>query len=393
MTEPDSGRGPAEGRRDQSKLARSLSLVTAGSASGQFFLALSIPLVSRLYEPAEVGAFALALAFAQLAAIAVSGRIEQVLPRLGAGRRWQAFLTSASPMVVILPLVGGALALSGRISVHLALAMVVLTASISLYNIVCLCVLSVQRYRLVATMRFVNGLLTAVLQVAGGLVASTSDMLIYTYSAGNVVAIVLSIAILRQMRRARSAESTRVVFRDERLGVFALSVGGSALMSSLSLALPVIAFSSIYGAAVVGSFFLARKLIMIPTQLVATTVSEVSYSVIARQTPTEIREHVLRWMRRLWMAAGATLVVGAIAAPAAELLMGNGYEYLWQVVLMLTIAAATQLVATSLSNVLLALHAERLRFVWNVGRLAALAARSRRFGGFFRSTTWWPLRR
>ena len=49
---------------------------------GQGLLALSILLVARVYEAEEIATFAVFLALAQPLSIVLSGRLEQVLPRL-----------------------------------------------------------------------------------------------------------------------------------------------------------------------------------------------------------------------------------------------------------------------------------------------------------------------
>lgn len=348
------------------------SVVTAGSALGQLFLALSIPFVARLYTSSEVGEFALALSYAQLIAIALSGRLEQSLPRLAPAARWAGFRLALAPTLLLVPLAVAAAWVGGGDVGRFVLGAVPLAASIVVYNILSLCVLSQQLFTLIATMRLVNGLMTAVLQVAGGFVHPTTPMLIATYALGNVCACLLAVPAVVRMVRGRGTDSLRTVWKRERLGRFGVSVGGSALMSNFSLSLPVIAFSALYGNSLVGSFYLARKVLMIPTQLVATTVSDVSYSMIAQLTFAEIRPVVRRWLSGLRKVGLLTVAIGVVAAPVADLVVGDGYDYLWQVVLMLTIASAAQLVATSLSNVLLALHEERLRFLWNVSRLFGL---------------------
>ena len=122
----------------------------------------------------------------------------------------------------------------------------------------------------------------------------------------------------------------------------------------------------------VGSFFLARRLLMLPTELIASTVSDVSYSLIATNSVEEIHEHVSSWLRKLWLLAALTLVAGVAAAPVASYVVGDQYEHVGIVVLLMAPTAAVQLVGTSMANVLLALHLERLRMALNVLKIVAI---------------------
>jgi O-antigen/teichoic acid export membrane protein len=348
-----------------------LTVVSAGTAGGQVAIALSLPFVTALYSAADVGRFALALAYAQLGAILVTGRLEQILPRLDEGQRWAGTKAASLPAGLCLGLLVVTGLSWGRSITDVALALALL-ASVAAQNVSGMAVLAQRQFGLLARMRLTNGVVTAVGQVVGGLVAPGHASLVIAYVAGNLVAVGFSARTLLGMRSARGPSGVRSLVRTERLGRFAITVGGSAAMSSAALALPVLALDRMFGTAVVGSFFIARKLLMVPTQLVASTASEVTYAMVATQPPDAVRAVVRRWLRGLRMAAVATLGLGVGLAAVIELVIPADFIALWEVTLLLTGAAAAQLVATSLSNVLLAIRRERIRLAWNAGRLIGL---------------------
>ena len=164
----------------------------------------------------------------------------------------------------------------------------------------------------------------------------------------------------------------REVFDAERVGAFALTVGSTALMSNLSLALPLFFITYQFGAAAAGAFFLARRMLMLPTQLVAATISDVSYSLIARKSTAEIEHHVRTWLRRLWVMSALAAVLGFVAGPVIQRLVGDEYDNVMKMVWILALPASAQLVGTSMSNILLALKMEFVRLLWNGVELVAL---------------------
>jgi O-antigen/teichoic acid export membrane protein len=334
-------------------------------------MALSLPLVTALYEPKHVGDFALALVYAQIGAILVTGRLEQVLPRLDANERWTGLRVTS--LLAVAGLVAWGAVSTGLLGSpeRVALALLLL-ASVAANNVVGFVALAEQRFSQLARMRLANGVMTGLCHVVGGLIFPDAATLIIGYALGNLVAVAMAMSTVGVVRRRSSRIGLRGLVATQSLGWFALTVGGAGVMSTAALALPVIALDRLYGPAVVGSFFIARKLLMVPTQLVASTASEVTYAMVATESPNVVRERVARWLRSLRVAALIIMALGAVLAPVVEVVVPSGYEALWQVTLLLTVPAAAQLLATSLSNILLAIHEERIRLMWNAGRLIGL---------------------
>ncbi len=72
------------------------------------------------------------------------------------------------------------------------------------------------------------------------------------------------------------------------------------------------------------------------------------------------------------VVAVALLLLGLAMAPVVSVLVGPGYPDIAWMVVLLTPTAVAQMVATSFSNILPALHMELVRLLWNVGRLTGL---------------------
>ena len=358
------------------KLTRSpFSSVTAGTAIGQIAMIAALPFIARIYDAAAVGRFGVVLAGSQVVSIVVSGRVQQILPRVDESARWP--ITRMLLLVAILlgpPATIALFLVIGSGDVRSWASASLLVVSFGIFNVMNFVSFAQQEYRTVATMRFVNGVATAAGQVLGGLIVATDDMLICTYAFGNLVACLVTWRSLRRLRATHVGRRTTEVLRSERVGRFAATVGSTAFLSNVSLAIPVFGIAALYGEAVAGSFFLARRMLIMPIQLVASTVSDVSYSMIARSSLDVVRRHVYSWLRRLAVLAGLLVLAGAAAGPIAAWIVGPGYREVAVVVWLMTLPAAAQLVGTSMANVLLALGMELTRLVMNVVKVVALAA-------------------
>ena len=121
------------------------------------------------------------------------------------------------------------------------------------------------------------------------------------------------------------------------------------------------------------SYFLVRRLLIFPTQVIATSVRDVSYGITAKEKPEQIRELAKPWLWKLRLSSIAVFALAVLLIPLREYIFGDQYIMLPQLLLLLGIVAGTQLLGTSMSSLLLALNAEHIRLRWNIERVIALA--------------------
>ncbi|MBA3990667.1 MAG: hypothetical protein H0X54_06465 [Propionibacteriales bacterium] len=347
--------------------------VAGGSALGQLALLASLPVVARIFSPAQIGVFGVVLAVGNVACIVVTARLEQVLPRLRPDRRWAvARLGAVAGVALAIPAGIAFSAVLGHTAPMDLVSTALLVTSLVLLNVGTFASLAVQDYRSVAALRLSNGVITAMASVVGGLIHQATWVLVVAYAVGNLAGAGWSFAAVARLRRERGPDRSAEVVAGERLGWFALNVGSGAVLSNLSVAMPLIGASILFGDDVAGSFFLARRLLMGPTQLIAASVSEVSYAMVAREGAGRMSVFFHDWLRRSTVPAVMLLALGLVAAPLAPIVVGDGYADLTWVIILLTTPAVAQMIATSFANLLLALRLEHIRTMWNVARLSGL---------------------
>lgn len=349
--------------------------IALAGGGGQVLLALALAASARLYGAYAIGLFAGLLALGQFGAILVTGRIEQVLPRVTQSARWSITKVLCGASVVIAVPIGllCGVAGHGQIDVSILLSSVALVFATSVYGIANMSLLAQRMFNRVAVTRTVNAIITAVSQVVGGLLWPSPETLLFTYSLGSIAGALVAAPCLRDFFRSRGRDGAWKVFKQERLFHFGLTVGFSALLSAGTLALPILALNVLYGESVAASFFLARRLLVVPVQLISRTLNEVSYANLARKSIEEVASYVSRWVSRLWIGGLAILVFGSVSGPLVSFVVGPDFVDLWIVMVFQSLPAAGQLVGASLGNVLLAVHAEGVRLFWNSVRLGSLA--------------------
>lgn len=341
--------------------------------AGQLILAGTLPIAARLYGAYAVGVFAALLTLGQMGAILATGRLEQALPRLALGRRPIVVRLIVGLATIGSLIIGPTIALYGSGATYTVVAATTfLVFSLCIYGVANMHLLSRGDFNGVARLRVVNAVGSAAFQLVGGVLAPSAGVLLGTYALGNFLA-----ALVALMGTDPFGGGDRVsmadVSREESLPWFAATVGGSAFLTSFTLGLPVLALTYLYGEEVAASYFLVRRLLGVPTQLVSSTVNEVSYALMVKMSNVEISTYVTRWLRRLLVGAGAIVAIACVGALPMEWVLGEGYVAVGLIALIQAPAAAAQLLSTSLSNVLLVLRAEHVRLFVNIVRCAALA--------------------
>lgn len=344
--------------------------VIVGASGGQLAMAASLPLLARLYDPQAIGTFAVTLVWCQWVSIAASARIERSLPKheshdQGTIVRLSPVLATASGVIA-----GGLIALnygpSFWVVSSLALGMV-------LSNTAVYAALAKRDYRVVSRIRATSGLAIAAFQVGGGFFSPTTDVLVGAYAAGTLLATAVGGRPLIALARQPGPWLPRREVRGS-LWRFGLTVGSSTLLTNIALGLPLIIVDSLYGAVGAASFFMARRILAVPSQFLSRSLSEVSYAEVVCLSPADRHRCIARWSRIAVRACLPLLAVGIALVVAMRLLVGDEYPGITQIAAVLLIPSVVQAIGTSFSQVLYALDQEIWLLRWSLSRVVAIVA-------------------
>ena len=321
---------PIRRRAPAGSFVRGAATIMFGTGAGQAITIASSPLITRIYAPAEFGAFGVAASLLAIIAAITCLAYEFAIP-LPADEVEAAnvatlcvvvAVTVSAFVVVVLSLAGPAVlaAMDADALVPYAplLALGTLTGGVGLAAVAF--TVRTRAYRELAVNRVMTSILTVVGQLGLGLAGAGTPGLLIGFIAGNVAGVLrLGWLALRNhgnaFRRVTKAGLAAAAGRYRR---FPLLSAPSNLINTLTLQLPLLMIVAIFGAAIGGQFVLAQRIIALPASLVAQSVGQAflaESAVVARTRPEDLRRLFQRTTRALALTALPPVALVAVAAP------------------------------------------------------------------------------
>lgn len=338
---------------------KGLLILVTGTAGAQIISVVSIPIVSRLYSPAEFGLFTFALAIANLIAPAATLRFEgaAMLPDSIAKVKalsWLGLMSSiaVSLLVCLVVAVGKIDQRSGEESVPgFAVFVALFVLGASLFNLFSQLSLRRQLYRSVAKCSVVRASATSVAQMGLGIKSSNPIGLMFGHFLG------LFFGIFTLWRNTREywgrptkrdlVESLRVYWR------FPTLFAPSALLNAAGLNAPVIFLTAYFGVFVGGQVGMAEKIVGLPIVLIGTAISQTisaEVSKLIRGGEADLKREYLKYTFMLLpLAIGVAVVLGLFGQLLVPWVLGPEWEVAGFVTQVLAIPFAVRLIANPLA--------------------------------------------
>jgi O-antigen/teichoic acid export membrane protein len=344
--------------------------VLAGSGLGNAVSLVVTPLISRVFEPAVYGKFALITGVASVFVGVSTFRLEVQslraiddeeatgLIRLGliAAAAWGVALTLVTCLAVTLWHTNGYWLLTG---------ILVFLGSFQLLGSAVLT--RARRYRGLAVGNFVQGASLGVVQLLLGLAGGGLGALLAGFGAARLG----WLPALRGPRSGRRAMA--VLWRANRR--FARLAGSSAFLNSLTTSAPVLLVSVFYGDVAVGQLAIAMRLLVTPLSIVGQSAASANLGEVSRMLrigdDSAVRL-VRRGMRDLVVVGLIPCgLAGALGAWAVPLVLGQEWREAGLLLAALTPGALAQFVAAPFSQLLNLTGDNRLLLMWDTSRCGA----------------------
>ena len=311
------------------QLARGVLVIASGHAGGYALAAASLPILTRLYSPADFGVF---------------GVYVSVLSMLGivAGFRYEAAIsipeddeTAADLIVLSLSsacLLCGASMLTvwllgddwlsrmplGGLQPYLHLLALNAVACVG-FQVVLFWAVRKKAFSHLARMRIALAVAMVVTQVSAGLAHLGPTGLLLGQFMGNAAGVVYSLIASRKCLpplrhvNAKGVCSVAVRFRQ-----FPMFGAGAELANNACTALPPILLTATFGSKIAGLFLLGWRAVGAPLTLLVVPIARVYLSEASRivhQTPEKLSPFFVRTIRRLTLTATGPVTVLAFTAP------------------------------------------------------------------------------
>ena len=347
-------------------LARNIGILTGGTAAAQAVTVLALPLLTRLYTPADFGLLASYMALVSVASVIGCLRYNIAIPLPetdadGAALLMASLLAStAIGLLAALPVLampGQVAAVLGQPALAAMLWMVPVSIwAASLYNALQYWASRRKRFAQVARTRVERSVGGTAVQVGLGWAGTGAFGLLLGQTANNALGTLsLARAAWREdrepLRSIDVARLRRVAATYRRFPLFSVP---ETLFNTAGVQVPILIIAALAAPSDAGLLFLAMRVMGLPMGLVGTSVAQVYLA----EAPARLRAGTLtaftdRTMRALLKVGAAPLILVGIAAPFAfPILFGAEWARAGALVAWMTPWFVLQFVASPISVVL-----------------------------------------
>ena len=364
--------------------------LVSGTAGSQLILLLITPILTRLYDPNDFGLFSVFVSISLIIGTVSCLRYDVVIPL--PKRNYHAF--SALVVGVGLAIILGVIV---SIIVFVCLSFDKQVQSVFSINVdpnlsylgifailyalnQALTFWKVRNglYRDIAIIKLLQGVVTAVIQVALGYMLIGALGLVLGYLAGFFVSALMHLdksskAIKKYLSKSNKKSIIRIIRRYKSFAVLSTS---SSLVNNLGLHMPILLLGYLYSYEVVGLLMLSNRMLGAPVNMVGQAIGNVYLGdapSILRDSPEKLFEIFKDIIKKILIVGIVPCVVIMYFAPSMfSLFFGKEWYTSGEYLQLLAPAFFMQLIVSPLSLTLVVLERQKLQLVWDVFRLVVV---------------------
>ena len=365
---------------------RGITSIVAGSVAGQGLVILSYPLLTRLYDPAELGLLTVFTSVVGMVGVISTASLEPAIPippddGEAADVAWSALavaafttlLTAAVGLFAATPLAE----LLGVPRLAQYWWLVALTVfALGAYMVLSEWMVRDRSYSALGRRNLLQGVGQTATQIGLGLAGVRPVGLLLGLSVGRLLALgglVSRHGLLRQRRPTLTGMRAAV----RRFRRFPLLAAPSALVNSAGLEMPLLLVSALYGDARAGLLGLTVRVFSGPTAIIGQAVSQVytGETGAALREPSGAVGRLLRGavVRLLLLGAGPALVLVVAGPWLFGLIFGPAWIEAGEYARYLAVAYLAQFAVTPVSSTLFLLERQGRELAWGCVRLLLTA--------------------
>jgi lipopolysaccharide exporter len=365
IVEPRASRGFRWSKLPGGAFAHSVVTLASGTAVAQLLLVLALPVLTRVYTPADYGALAVYSSTLTVLVVLASLRYEAAIPlpedEAVAGSLLALTFVILAAMAALVSLLvwlaGDAFISRANVPVLRPYRWLIPVGFLGAGAYQALSYWAIRRreFGRIARTRLSQGVGQVVAQVGLGLAGAGAPGLLVGDVIGRVAGgggLALRALLGRPFKGVTRASLLAVAARYRR---FPLLTTWSGLLNVGSLQLPSILFSAGFGAAAAGLYALSFKMLVLPTMLVGQAVGQVFLSRAATVAREPERLRTVTERTALALFAGGLPIFGVVALAGPDLfatVMGSRWEQAGRYAQVLAPWFAVWLVSNPLSGLL-----------------------------------------
>lgn len=305
-------------------LLRSTFVAASGQAFGYVVSFLAMPLLTRLYSPADFGAFNVYLSMVSVLGACATLRYDAAIPLAKSERNAMNIFALSVFTALAASLVSSVVLLMLASFTALRTPLIIVVLAIHVFCFGCFASLSswiVRRkaFHWLSLARFLQNVSCVAGQLVLAWFARSAESLAVGAAIGCLMGVVTASWCCRVLRRFASKVTVRrLKYVAVRYHRFPLMEAPSVLIYAAAMGLPSILFTAYYGSEVAGWFGLGGRVLSMPLMLLGLAASRVYTAQAAecmRTGSTALPALFRRTVRRLLLLAGPAVLAAGLVCP------------------------------------------------------------------------------
>jgi len=357
-------------------LVRKAAGLSSMTAVGQMTFVIALPLLARLFTPADFGLFTVYLSIVNICGPVAGMKFDSALYQAPSREHARPILALAIFTIGLVSL--GAAALLGVFGAHLPGALAPASAALGLltpagvllaglWSTTSAWAVRCNAISTLAIARFLQPATMTVLQVAAGLVDHSAVSLIaahllsHTLYSGFILWRTLHAS---EVREVFFPPVSQLVSQAGKNRMFPMFVMPANVASQLVSNAPPILLGSLFGAEVAGQYGMAYRLIFAPIAIVSLSLGHVFTSEVCSGAKTRAVKALASkiFLVSLGLVCAPILLAGALAPSFAAPLLGAKWAATGQIAFALSVLASAQALATPFVEITSIYRFQMLRF-------------------------------
>jgi lipopolysaccharide exporter len=371
------------------RFARNVALLSTGTALAQGFSILLAPVITRIYQPADLGVLGLFASFLSVAAVATClkyelGIVSATTEREAAQLTWISMLLSLPISVVASGILFAARRFShfgfGDLPAYSVFIMLPALFLSGIYSSLRYWALRKEEFARISKTVLAQNTARSLSQTGLGLLNAASTSLLISECIARAVGVLPLLrkawpSVRREGTHASRTEILAALRHNRKLPIYSLP---SSLLDTLAGNINVPLLIQLFGSAAGGQFALVQKIFAVPMALIATSVADAFHSRVAlcaREDPAQMRALFIKTTVALLLIGMVPASLLAIAGDRVfAFVFGQNWEAAGRLAAVSTPAFLAQFVVSPLSRIVFVLRGQEFKLIYDFVILTSLIA-------------------
>lgn len=364
---------------------RGVAVIVGGTALGQAIIALSSPILSRIYSPAAFGLLAIFTAVVSLGSIVAAARLEMVVPIVREDEDAQEVVRAGLGLCLLAALIGTLACLPVQWLAGEWTVVEQLGGWLWLTPWACACAAAfvllnqwavrVADFGAIGRRNTWRALFTVGTQVGTGAAGLRPGGTVLGFTVGHAAGAAIMLRGTPFRTRDIIGGTRAVPSMLRRYRAFCAKLTVSGLFNVAGTQVPVLLFATAYSQTEVGWLGLTMRSLALPVGIIGTAVAQVYVSALAASVRSglEVRGLFMRVSKQLTaIAALGAIVLLAFGPPLFSVIFGDEWTEAGDYARVLALGIAAQFVAVPLSQTMILVGRTTLQMVWDIGRFVVV---------------------